>query len=121
MRSRRGRSVSAPRCCDSVASRARGLTAKHANRDGARPAFVRRCVEIAEWAMPGAALALLPKCPGCVAAYVAIWTGIGISAPTATYVRIGLVVLCVASLSYLAARQARRLIRWTLDRKEIMR
>jgi hypothetical protein len=63
------------------------------------------------WIVPTATLALLPKCPACVAAYMALATGIGISLPTATYLRAMLVVLCVASLVFITARRLRSLIR----------
>jgi hypothetical protein len=61
----------------------------------------RRCREVAAWVLPSVLLALMPKCPACVVAYVALWTGLGLSLTTASFVRTTLLVLCVASLLYL--------------------
>jgi hypothetical protein len=86
--------VSAGRCCEAVP---RGS-----------PVTRRSYLGIAGWVVPGTILALLPKCPACVAAYVAIGTGLALSAAAAAYLRTSLVVLCIASLSYSAATRLRR-------------
>jgi hypothetical protein len=65
--------------------------------------------ELAGWIVPSATLALLPKCPACVAAYVALATGVGISLPTATYLRAALFALCVASLAFITAKGLRNM------------
>jgi len=75
------------------------------------PSLGRRTLGATGWLLPSAVLALMPKCPACVAAYVAMGTGLGISMSTATYVRTSLIVMSVASLTYLAARRLRRLVR----------
>lgn len=67
----------------------------------------RRYVSWIQWATPGFILLLLPKCPLCIAAYVAIGTGIGISVSTAAYLRWGMLTLCVASLLMLILRAIR--------------
>lgn len=63
--------------------------------------FRQRIVKTVRWLLPGITLALLPKCPICLAAYVAIGTGVGLSVTAATWLRTGLVVLCIGSLVYL--------------------
>ena len=79
-----------------------------ADDEARRPASRwRRSGEMAGWIVPSVTLALLPKCPVCVAAYVALATGIGISLPVATYLRAMLVVVCVGALVIVAVRRLR--------------
>ena len=73
--------------------------------------LARRGGEVAGWVVPGMTLALLPKCPACVAAYVALLTGVGISFSAASYLRIGVVVLCLSLLALLTARRVLRFVK----------
>jgi hypothetical protein len=54
--------------------------------------------------LPGGVLMLLPKCPMCLAAWLAFAAGTGVSAATATRVRGLIVVFWVAALAIAAAR-----------------
>jgi hypothetical protein len=89
-------------CCENTA----GKTTVEVNRG--RP-FVRRCHDIAGWMLPAGGLILLPKCPACLAAYVAIVTGVGISVSAAAYLRMLLLAICIASIGYFAAMRGRRM------------
>ncbi len=67
----------------------------------------RRGGEVAGWVIPGAVLVLLPKCPACVAAYVMLVSGIGISLASAATLRTAIVLLCVGWLIAQGVRWAR--------------
>jgi hypothetical protein len=54
-----------------------------------------------QWIIPSAILMCLPKCPACLAGYVTLWTGLGLSLSSATYLRWVLLFLSVASLIFL--------------------
>jgi hypothetical protein len=60
--------------------------------------------EVASWLVPGGLLVLMPKCPVCFAAYIAAATGLGLSVPAASGLRVSLIILCMLSLAFLAAR-----------------
>jgi len=81
----------------------------------------RRSGEIAGWIVPSAILALLPKCPMCLAAYVAVWSGIGLSFSAATHLRVSLSILCVGSILFLMAKNTRRLIHRFGQHEKIIR
>jgi hypothetical protein len=73
------------------------------------PTWPRRVREMFAWVLPSAILVLVPKCPACLAAHVMLWTGLGLSFSAATYLRWGLLFLCVAALLFLFVERMNRL------------
>jgi hypothetical protein len=69
----------------------------------------RRFQDITGWMLPAGGLLLLPKCPACLAAYIFIITGVGISVSAATYLRFVFLTICIASITYFVARREFRL------------
>jgi hypothetical protein len=74
----------------------------------------RRGGSIAGWIIPSATLILMPKCPMCVAMYVALFTGASISVASASHIRTAIGVLCSAVLFGLAVKGLRRAGRETV-------
>jgi hypothetical protein len=99
-------------CCADTASDPRCDTIETTANDGSRHSRIgaRWCLDSARWLVPSAILMLLPKCPACLAAYVAMGTGSGLSLTTATSLRMVLILLCVATLGYMPAQWGHRLL-----------
>jgi hypothetical protein len=55
---------------------------------------------------PSGALLLIPKCPLCIAAYVAAFTGLGLSVGTAAGIRLALIMLCLLAIGFFGYRIA---------------
>ncbi len=78
-------------------------------RPSVAPALRRRHGDgIAGWIIPSAALILMPKCPMCIAMYVALFTGASISVASASHIRTAIAVLCGAVLVGLTVKVLRR-------------
>ena len=100
-------------CCRAVTSgeSRHETSAARTTYDGSQlPTRARRCLDIAGWVVSGAVLVLLPKCPVCLAAYVVMGTGVGLSLTTATALRMVLILLSVATVSYLAGQRGHRFL-----------
>ncbi|HUA58419.1 MAG TPA: hypothetical protein VML19_06670 [Verrucomicrobiae bacterium] len=64
----------------------------------------RRWLNAAGSVVPGAVAVLLPKCPLCVAAWIAAGTGVAVPAVVAGSLRPALAIACVLSVSVLIRR-----------------
>lgn len=67
----------------------------------------QRGVRTLPWLATGFGLLLLPKCPACLAAWLAVATGVGVGATTASHLRTVLVALCLAAALFAVVRNRR--------------
>jgi len=68
------------------------------------PRSARKNARKTGWLLPGILLVLMPKCPICLAAYIALVTGISIPLTAATWLRGSLIAGCIGALVWLAVR-----------------
>jgi tRNA(Arg) A34 adenosine deaminase TadA len=66
---------------------------------------LRRVREAAGWFLPSALLAFLPKCPMCLAAYVALGTGLTLSSSSAHILLRTITALCLGTLALCVIRR----------------
>jgi hypothetical protein len=71
--------------------------------DRTRTSAIRQALN---WIVSSAILAAMPKCPLCVAAYVALFTGFGISLAVAKFAWWFVGVSCLLTLVYVATTTA---------------
>jgi hypothetical protein len=78
----------------------------HTSRDGRQQrTWRRRGREVAGWIVPSALLALMPKCPMCLVAYMALCSGFTMSVSSAHILMRTLTALCVGTLALCVVRR----------------
>ena len=97
------------RCCEPDPKRpgcGEGAATRPARRSG---------IGLAGWVVPGTILAIMPKCPACLAAYVAVATGLALPTTVAASLRVALIALSLAWFSYLGVRRIRSAVAGALS------
>ena len=97
--------MNGPTCCGKHTSECSKKDNEQINRLTDKTGFLKRFLNFFRWMFTGSVIILLPKCPFCLAAYIAMATGIGLSFSVASFIRILLIILCIVSLSSFAARR----------------
>ncbi len=88
--------MNCPHCCR------RRLQTSHVARQ--QRTWLPRAREVAGWIVPGALLAVMPKCPMCLAAYVALCSGLTLSRSSAHILLRTLTALCIGTLALCVVR-----------------
>jgi hypothetical protein len=99
--------MSAQTCCK-AASNNNNIPVKNIQRP---PGIIKRFIKTLGKIMPGVVLVLMPKCPLCIAYYITVVTGTGVSFTTAKYLRTTLLLLCISSLAYIAITYLQKIYR----------
>jgi hypothetical protein len=92
--------MNASRCCV-LARRTSSADSRNLHRSKAA----------AEWGIPTLLLVLTPKCPMCVATYLAM-AGIGLSVGAATWLRQSVIAFCLVVIGLLVVRMMMRRRAW---------
>jgi len=90
-------------------------------RQPARHSASRKGRDVVAGALSVGLWVLTPKCPACLTAHVALWTGLGLSFATAKYLRWSLLLASGALLLYVVARRALSQRQWRSPRPEARR
>lgn len=87
-------------CCNAVSLSSSTAASPRAANHAATVAWsrARRLLTFTRWSLPAAILLLLPKCPACLAAYVALGTGVGLGMAASSHLRWLLVGICAVTL-----------------------
>ena len=67
--------------------------------------WLRQGREAAGWIVPGTLLALMPKCPMCLVAYVALCSGLTMSCSSAHILMRLFTVLCIGTMALCVVRR----------------
>ena len=102
-------------CCRTTASTARNISNRTANGEIHPSSARRRGFKFVRFSLPTLILVLLPKCPACFAAYVALGTGISVSVAAVSLLRNLLIVICIASIVWIVASALRSALRERLS------
>ncbi|QDV26377.1 hypothetical protein Q31a_47510 [Aureliella helgolandensis] len=78
-----------------------------ASKDKSKP-LTHKVRGFLAWLLPSVVLVMMTKCPACLAAYVALWTGLGPSLSAATNLRRAMILLGALSLLFLSVKPLSR-------------
>jgi hypothetical protein len=87
-------------CCNLLSARSGNESSANVATDGnsAPSSRARRSLAATRWSLPALILILLPKCPACLAAYIALGTGVSLGVAASSNLRLALLGLSIAAI-----------------------